>query len=317
MNRISSIFVCITLIGLPMVQAGVVDEDENRSAALAAHNELRDAVAKIRRYYLPGHKVLGDYRLTGLGSHARLGLILGGAWVPKGSSPGAAVIAVTPGSPAEEAGLRAGDVITSFNGEELVAHEDLGEIASIRASQRLLELSTELEDGDRVILEYEREGTSNRVELEARKIAFGPAIVRRFGDDDFAGVFPGQFVDKYRWGGPWFLPRAWLDMELVTLNPELGEYFGADSGVLVVRGPGENETLGLKSGDVILSIGGREVRSPVHAMRILRSYEPEEDLTVQIIRRGQSQTLTGRVPESPIDFDFRFNFDDGWHGDDR
>jgi S1-C subfamily serine protease len=101
-------------------------------------------------------------------------------------------------------------------------------------------------------------------------------------------------------------------MELVTLNPELGEYFGAERGVLVVRGPAENDILGLKSGDVILGIGGREVRSPEHAMRILRSFEPEEKLTVQIIRHRQSQTLTGKVPESPVDFNFRWNNGDQW-----
>jgi S1-C subfamily serine protease len=94
-------------------------------------------------------------------------------------------------------------------------------------------------------------------------------------------------------------------MELVEINPELGEYFGSDSGVLVVRGPERDEILGLMSGDVILRIGEREVKNPEHVMRILRSYEPDEELSVDIIRHGRSQTLTGKVPETSFRFDYR------------
>ena len=33
-------------------------------------------------------------------------------------------------------------------------------------------------------------------------------------------------------------------------------------------------------------------------MRILRSYNPDEELTIDIIRHGRSETLTGTVPET-------------------
>jgi hypothetical protein len=36
-------------------------------------------------------------------------------------------------------------------------------------------------------------------------------------------------------------------------------------------------------------------------LRILRSYEPEEDLTIDIIRHKSAQTLTGTVPRSTHD----------------
>jgi type II secretory pathway component PulC len=312
MKRTFVMLVCLTLTGLPMVQADVVDEEKNSNQARTAHHELREAVAKIRQYYSSGHNAFGDYGLVDLGRHARLGLILGGTWGPGVSNAGAVVVGVTPGSPAEEAGLLAGDVITGFNGEELVDDSDHRDIAPMMASRKLAELSRRLEEGDKVTLEYERDGTSHQVDLVARRIKFDPEIVRQFGNRELGGTFPSHAYGFYPGGGKWFLPRAWLDMELVALNPELGEYFSADSGVLVVRGPEENDPLGLKSGDVILSIGGREVRSPEHAMRVLRSYEPEETLTVQIIRQGRSQTLTGSVPESPIDFNFRWNVGDQW-----
>jgi len=58
-------------------------------------------------------------------------------------------------------------------------------------------------------------------------------------------------------------------MELATLTPQLGTYFGTDKGVLVLRAP-KNATFNLQDGDVILSIDGRERR----AARTPREYLP-------------------------------------------
>jgi membrane-associated protease RseP (regulator of RpoE activity) len=319
MRKVTVMLICVFGIALSVARAEPIDDEnsydetrENYSEARTAHHELRDAVAKIREYYSQGYNVFRDGGLVGLGSQVRLGIILGAAWDPAAVDVGAFVIGVTPGGPAEEAGLVAGDVITSFNGEDLVDESDSRGIDSTMASRKLVELSRALEEGEKVTLEYERDGTSHRVDLIARRVQFDPEIMRQYGIQKLGGTFPEYAYRIFPGGGKWFLPRAWLDMELVALNPELGEYFGADSGVLVVRGPEQNDPLGLKSGDVIISIGGREVRSPEHAMRILRSYEPEETLAVQVVRQGRSQTLTGTVPESPIDFNFRWNVGDHW-----
>ena len=180
-----------------------------------------------------------------------------------------------------------------------------------------MELSRDLEDGDQIVLESLRDGSSHRAELVAREIEFDPVIVGRLNKEDFGDVSKYAFSQPFLNTGMWHLPRGWLDMELVALNPGLGEYFGADNGVLVVRAPKEDDTLGLQSGDVILRIGEREVKSPEHAMRILRSYEPEEELTLHIIRRGRSEALTGTVPESPLNFDFSWDFHKEWKPEDR
>ena len=85
--------------------------------------------------------------------------------------------------------------------------------------------------------------------------------------------------------GGWFVPHVWLDMEMASLNPELEDYFGVDQGVLVFRGPGD-DSLPLRGGDVIVAIDGRVVTSPTHAMRILKSYQPDETMVLEIVRRG-------------------------------
>ena len=58
----------------------------------------------------------------------------------------------------------------------------------------------------------------------------------------------------------------------------------------MVKAPGDS-TLPLRSGDVILVIGGRRPTSPSHAMRILRSYEGGETVTIEILRKKKHSTV--------------------------
>ena len=64
----------------------------------------------------------------------------------------------------------------------------------------------------------------------------------------FRGIFPGEF------GG----------MELASITPKLGAYFGTNEGVLVVQAP-DNDVFKLEDGDVIQSIDGRKPDDGVHA----------------------------------------------------
>jgi hypothetical protein len=100
---------------------------------------------------------------------------------------------------------------------------------------------------------------------------------------------PGAF---YVFGGG----NPWSDMQLVTLTPALGAYFGTEKGLLVVRGPGV-DSLKLQDGDVILDIGGREPSSPEHAMRILASFQAGETLKISIMRKQRRETLEFKLPE--------------------
>jgi C-terminal processing protease CtpA/Prc len=309
---------CIFMVSAATLAADEIGEEKNSNEARTPHHELREAVAKIRSFYAPKYNALVDYRLATTGRHMRLGILLGSGWYAGDEAEaGAMIMGVTPGSPAEEAGLRAGDVITSFNGEALVDAADPEETISVKAARRLAELSTDLEDGEEVTLDYIRDGSSQTTSLVAREIDFDPLFVGRLRKDDDGDISKFTFSKPFPGAAIWHLPRGWLDMELVALNRELGEYFGADNGVLVVRAPTKDDTLGLQSGDVILRIGEREVKNPEHAMRILRSYEPEEELTLHIVRRGRSETLTAAVPESPINFDYSWDIEKGWQAEDR
>jgi predicted metalloprotease with PDZ domain len=80
---------------------------------------------------------------------------------------------------------------------------------------------------------------------------------------------------------------------LVPLNPELGAYFGTTRGVLV-SDVEANSSLGLRPGDVILSIGGRAVETPEQALRIIGSYGDDETVSMRIRRQNQEMDVTGR-----------------------
>lgn len=78
------------------------------------------------------------------------------------------------------------------------------------------------------------------------------------------------------------------DLELATLSPSLGRYFGAHSGVLVTRAPAGS---GLEDGDVIISVHGRVVTTADHARRILETYGPAEPAPVVVLRDHKTVEL--------------------------
>jgi hypothetical protein len=106
-------------------------------------------------------------------------------------------------------------------------------------------------------------------------------------------------VRLHTWGA-FMMNGQWSDIELVSLTPALGEYFGVTEGVLVVRA-GRASELGFRDGDVIIDIAGREPQSPEHALRILASFDSGESLQAAIMRQRQRQSLAIRVPAASTD----------------
>lgn len=224
---------------------------------------------------------------------------------------GAEVSDVLDDGPAGRAGIREGDIITRVGGQSL--SEPIGSDAegafdldmSIPA-QRLLALVADIEPGQAVEVQYERDGERHATVVEARDLAadryafgVGPAWngerlrehVRDLTDGArslrrriMAGHGPGDGV-----GGPggWGRP-----LDIVSLNPGLGEYFGATQGVLIVDA--HRSSFGLEAGDVVRSIGGREVDEPRRFWRVVDSYRPDEEIEFEVVRDGEEMSIVGR-----------------------
>ena len=246
----------------------------------------------------------------------RLGLLLKREYDQDTESVGAEVQGVTPHGPADEAGIKAGDIITKVNGESLaVRPADADEDESGPAS-KLVAFAGKLKEGDKVTLEYRRGRETNTATLTARKIdgissknMAGPGakkkvIVKQGSDDeelfDLSDIEDMPDVFSFCWKG-----GGWLDMEMVAMNPGLGEYFGTSEGILVVKAPADSP-LQLKSGDVILKIGDRSPKTPAQAIRIIRSYEAGEEISLQVMRKHQRQVLKAKAPDHEKDFDFDY-----------
>jgi C-terminal processing protease CtpA/Prc len=244
------------------------------------------------------------------GSRGRLGVNVATPKNPATDSIGAVLASVTPSGPADQAGLKAGDIVTTFNGEKLAGRYPAAGERESEPARKLVDFAQELEEGDSVRVDYRRGKEMHRTTIVAKQL----------GSEGFSYTFttPDVHVETapmiatlegLRGALTW--SSGWLDLELVALNPELGEYFGTTDGLLVIRAPGESD-LQVKGGDVILSVDGRPVGSQAQLMRILRSYEAGEDVKLDVMRQKRRSTLTVKIPERtprPDRFDYRWDSD--------
>ncbi|HEU4484279.1 MAG TPA: PDZ domain-containing protein [Povalibacter sp.] len=218
------------------------------------------------------------------GNRAVLGLNIGS---PRNDSrdDGVEVISVSPGGGAAEAGLKAGDVLTEVNGTALRRS------AEKSPRGQLLSAMNDVEPGTKVTVKYLRDG----------KTATATIVTRQAPDRFFGVTMPGpQTLARL----PGFaFARAdgvFGATEFVSLTPKLGQYFGTDKGLLVVRAP-EDARLKLEEGDVVVDIDGRVPSSPSHALQILASYQSGEKLKLNVLRMKKQLTFDIVVPKDESD----------------
>lgn len=198
---------------------------------------------------------------------------------------GARVREVSPGGPAQQSGVRSGDLIVAVNGTDVRGREPAG---------RVVELLNDVEPGNKVDLKVLRDGKTQDFTVTAR-----PGRNDLFMGLKMPDMPPLPIVRAMgQWRGPIIIGGPVADMELAPLSPGLGRYFGTDSGVLVVRAPAE-KGLGLQDGDVILSIGGRKPLDSSHVIRILSSYDPGEKITLEVMRMHRKISVATTVPAEP------------------
>lgn len=212
------------------------------------------------------------------------------------------IASVTPGSPADEAGVEAGDVVVAVNGEAVTFDRDQRDDVQVPEGMQRLKV------GDEVTLTLSGDDGTRQVEVEAGRrevMSWAPAMRELRRLQIHAPTAPGlprldenmrQQVRNAMDAIHINLDRGWGRVELAPLNEDLGRYFGADKGVLVVSAP-EDNPLGLKGGDVILRIGEREPNDPGHAFRIARSYGVGETLEVEVLRDGDRRTLSHEIED--------------------
>lgn len=221
------------------------------------------------------------------------------------SESGALLSDVDDDTPASRAGLRAGDVVMEYDGER------------VRSARQLTRLVQETPAGRKIAVVVSREGNrmTFTVEPEAGDVPsvysftvprapMAPRAPRtpRPPDAPFppdvplppdAPVFE-MFRDDfaYSYGG------GRLGVTIQTLTDQLASHLGATRGVLVtsVTDDSAASKAGIRAGDVITKVDGREIDDTGDVMRALGQAKGE--IAIEIVRDKKAQTLKAALEEA-------------------
>jgi serine protease Do len=175
---------------------------------------------------------------------------------------GALLAEVQQDGPAARAGLRPGDVVLRFDGQDVDTHADL------------VRLTAHARPGDTVAVELLRRGT--------------PLVLRvRIGEQQ---AEPAAAVAK---------PRAALDvlgLELAPLAREERAHLGLEGGVRVQRAEGAAQRAGLQRGDILVSVNGESVASVAEFNQRIERAGKGATVALLVQRAGGRLFVALRVP---------------------
>lgn len=211
-------------------------------------------------------KIKDQIVATGKASHARLGVAIqdvnqGFADSFKLDKPEGALVAnVDKGSPADRAGLQAGDVIRKINGQPIIASNDLSALIGQSAP------------GQKVAIEIWRQG--KREELSAQ-----------LGD---ASDKAGKVAKADESAG-----KGKLGLALRALEPSERRDSGLATGLVVEGVSGAAELAGVRPGDVVLAVNGTVVKNVEQVREIVSSSNKSVALLIE--REGSKIFVPVRI----------------------
>jgi serine protease Do len=210
---------------------------------------------------------------------------------------GVEIVQVQHASPAALGGLKPEDVILTYNGENVLGAQQLGRLVS------------ETPPGRRIKIEYWRAGKSATTTLTTRSpippfanplLQSGSAMppdfwqensmklqsdLMRLGASELGMEIPTPITV---WKNP--VLGLWCE----PIDDQLAQYFGVKRGVLVraVEKNGPADKAGVRAGDVLTSIGDRNVSAPHDVTSYIRGQnQPVKSVTVELTRDHKPLTL--------------------------
>ncbi len=229
---------------------------------------------------------------------------------------GVAIEKVVENSPAQAAGLQAGDVIVRIENEE---------ITSVRKLTRLI---SEVAADHPVKITVLRAGSEQNITA-----TLGKRPMPKFENGSFAMTAPLGKIAELKdlpamppmgelpkvFGTPGFEGKAltWaggggrqIGIGVMSLTKQLAAHYGVDGGLLVndVREDSPAAKAGLKAGDIIVEAEGKAVKGDFDLIRTING-KKEGDVTIIYVRDGKRQTVSV-TPEASKDGGFIFRTGD-------
>jgi serine protease Do len=210
---------------------------------------------------------------------------------------GVEVVQVQPASPAALAGLKAGDVILTYNGENVLGAQQLGRLVS------------ETPPGRRIKIEYWRAGHDATMVITTASYQRFPNPLLQSGASITPPVWPennAQLQSQLA-----HLQQPAIGIEIPTplmiwqnsllglwcepIDDQLAQFFGVKRGVLVrsVEKKSPADKAGIKAGDVLTSIGDRDINGPHDVTSYMRGQNEQQlkSVTVELTRNHRQETL--------------------------
>ncbi len=174
---------------------------------------------------------------------------------------GALISQVYSGSPAEQVGLKAGDVVTEVDGVEIKSSQDVV-----------------------------REVLKKKV---GQKVAF---VVLREGKRTQVSVTTAQMPEKIGERGPAKPAREWFGLRVSNVTPDIAKQLGlAKTEGVVVTGVEPNSVAqgaGLKAGDIILEVNRQKILNESDYRGAMEKAKPDQGVLFLVDREGSTFFVT-------------------------
>ncbi|SYZ72124.1 exported hypothetical protein [Candidatus Zixiibacteriota bacterium] len=210
-----------------------------------------------------------------------------------GSDHGVVINRVIPNSPADKAGLKAGDIILSLDGTDLTTSEQLADLVG------------EHNSGDKVKLDVMHKGNKETLSIALGERQNSPT--KMFSDQmgmPSAPSAPHVYSKVYRFNQS-EMSDTYIGVSLQSLNTQLGDYFGVTDGkgalVAEVMDNSPAQKAGIKAGDVITSIDGQAIDGPSDVQKAVADKKKGEKLEMTVLRNKGKMDFALEVAETPPD----------------
>jgi len=193
---------------------------------------------------------------------------------------GVLIMEVIDDTGADRAGLKGEDIITSVNGEEITG------VGDVKKAVR------KMETGEVADIEIFRDKARREFVVEITEREQAPRYSARkwvyFPPDD----------------------RPWVGIHMEDLNPQMADYFGVESGILIkeVAEDSPAEDAKLAAGDVIIAWEEKDIDDSEDFLRQLEGSDPGDKVRLTLMRKGKRKKVKITLAEPDEDSSSLYGF---------